>query len=103
AFALRRAKAFRRDVLPSLHERLRPRNGIAAVLQRLWAKAGFNIAIQRSLGSLHSRGLAGPTSDDLWRWPAVSRFHLRAKRCRGESVGVPGDGRGWTGIQYRVR
>ena len=96
--ALRGLQARRRGLLPRLRRGLRPRDGGAALLQRLRPAPGPALAVRGGDPATSSpRCSTGERADDLRRRRAVARLHLRRQRRRGEPAAR------WTRRAWRAR
>ena len=82
--ALRGREARRGALLRQLRPRLRARDGRAALLQRLRAAPGPELAVRRRRAALHRRDRRGRAGADPRRRHPVARLHLRRQRRRGE-------------------
>ena len=100
---LRDREARRRGLCEELPRRLRPRDGGAALLQRVRPAPGPDLAVRRCDPELHHCVGDGTATPDLRRRRAVARLHLRRERRRGEPAGDGRARRCGQGLQRRLR
>ena len=79
------------------------RDGGAALLQRLRAAPGSEVAVRGGDPELRDRGAAGAAGDHLRRRADVARLLLHRQRRRGEPLGLHRARRRRRGLQHRLR
>ncbi len=82
--SVRRREARGGALLHELQPRVRDGDRLAALLQRLRAAAGPDVAVRSRRPALHPRDRGRRAGDDLRRRRAVARLHLRRQRRRRE-------------------
>ena len=91
--ALRAAETGGRILRQHLLRRVRPGDGIAALLQRVRSAAGSLERLFRRALALHDVGAGPQSAEHLRRWRAIARLHLRGRRGGAQSEGGARQGR----------
>ena len=84
-----------------VYKRLRTRDRVSAVLQRVWTAARPDIAVLGRSFCFHLRAACGPGADDLRRRGTVAGFHLCGQRSRGNATRVQKSASFWEDPERR--
>ena len=86
---VRRREARRRALLHELQPRVRHGDRLAALLQRLRAASGSDVAVRGRRPAVHPAHRGRRAGDDLRRRRAVARLHVRGQRRRRRTSSRP--------------